>query len=125
MVSDDRPHSSDSEKFFHISITQSEPQFEIHCLKDNRFWKSVTLIHPVRLWFEPKLNHCLLNQVNATEPAGRFYMKPIQPKAKPAFMCVCGQGVPDACSGGWGGCGANGVSKKKGRPMVAAPVMIL
>ena len=28
----------------------------------------MTLIHSGGLWFEPKLNHYLFNQVNATEP---------------------------------------------------------
>jgi hypothetical protein len=50
-------HPSDSKKFFHITIAQSEPELEIHRLKNDGFWKSVMLVHPGSLWFEPELNH--------------------------------------------------------------------
>jgi hypothetical protein len=63
-------YSSDSEKLFHITIAQNESQFEINCLKYNRFRESMTLIHSSGLWFESKLNQYLLNQINATEPTG-------------------------------------------------------
>ena len=61
-------YSSDSEKFFNVSIAQSEPQFEIHCLKNDGFWKSVMLVHSGGVWSKPKLNLYLFNLVNATEP---------------------------------------------------------